>query len=969
MDKKKIFAVLLFLIMAMFMFTYIYDGDVKPIDSKSSNPEYNEEEQKEEAIKPIEEINNNVVIRPQFIPVTRQDTKKDQAPEIKFEPETLKAVEGYVDLTKGVKVIDDLDDLKYTMDHTNDLEIGTYKVTYTSEADRSGQVATAKRTVIVLDPNADEDGDGYTNLEEIIAKTDWDDINDYPDYDKEPTIEIEDNIPETITVYELPYFNTVQPLQFSATATDVHDGEVLVTIVSDVNVSEIGTYTVTYIATDSLGNSKTETKNIEVVKAPITISANDAMSYYNELLIPASYTVEDGVTYEGNTYKLDENGVLVIDETDKYDIVAVNDFDIDTITNDDLPDNYNIYIDETNPNLNPNYDYTFNNGTYTLNKQDMPPVVKFTIDPLKVIQGTNYDLLDGVIVTDDYTDGLGIADYNPKAIGAVGEHTITYTSEEDRLGQTGTATRIVKILDPNADEDNDGYTNIEEYNAGTDWDDINDYPDYDKEPKITITDNVPNEITVYDSAYFNTTDKLPFAATATDVHDGDVNVTITYDVNVSEIGTYTVTYTAKDELGNVATETRTIEVVVGNKITIKANDATSIYGEPLVKATVTVIGTSEYVKDSYKLVDGILKVDVVDAYKIDTYNTVPSNLPGAYNNATHVVATSINPNYNYELEDGTYIITKKAPHVDASDLPLYEVVKRDTTDKIIPQLDNYLTIKEPKTFNNAGMDTVLLHYYLDDNTEETDIEAKVKVLDIFKVRYYADGNLINIEDVVEGNAATYVPESTEVYKENYTFDGWDTELINIQSDMVVNAKYIANQTSIRVVVKEELTFEKNVENAESLLRNKIDVYAVYADATEKLVTDYSVLNFDVTTLGNNKTLTITRNYNYNLNYNVISDGSIVSVSISTIPNILKIKVKNANVHIQNIKIGNSNVHKDYITRWDDTTYYVTLDSTQMWLLHRGRSVNIRYGDAPGNSGNPNTATYKYTGSYILDLVG
>ncbi|MBU0487649.1 MAG: DUF5011 domain-containing protein [Bacteroidetes bacterium] len=56
-------------------------------------------------------------------------------------------------------------------------------------------------------------------------------------------------------------------------------------------------------------------------------------------------------------------------------------------------------------------------------------------------------------------------------------------------------------------------------------------------------------------------------ATATDDEDGEVNVTsdATTVVNVDLVGTYTITYTASDAAGNVATETRTVEVSNASK--------------------------------------------------------------------------------------------------------------------------------------------------------------------------------------------------------------------------------------------------------------------------------------------------------------------------------------------------------------------------------------------------------------------
>ncbi|MDR2190331.1 MAG: DUF5011 domain-containing protein [Candidatus Peribacteria bacterium] len=48
-----------------------------------------------------------------------------------------------------------------------------------------------------------------------------------------------------------------------------------------------------------------------------------------------------------------------------------------------------------------------------------------------------------------------------------GDYLITYRYS-DSAGNTETATRTVKVLDPNADEDGDTFTNEEEINAGTD---------------------------------------------------------------------------------------------------------------------------------------------------------------------------------------------------------------------------------------------------------------------------------------------------------------------------------------------------------------------------------------------------------------------------------------------------------------------------------------------------------------------
>ncbi len=73
-------------------------------------------------------------------------------------------------------------------------------------------------------------------------------------------------------------------------------------------------------------------------------------------------------------------------------------------------------------------------------------------------------------------------------------------------------------------------------------------------PKITITDG---------DIYYVQRGKTftDPGATATDDTDGSVAVTKTGTVDASTVGTYSITYTAKDEAGNKATAVRTVYVV------------------------------------------------------------------------------------------------------------------------------------------------------------------------------------------------------------------------------------------------------------------------------------------------------------------------------------------------------------------------------------------------------------------------
>ena len=63
-------------------------------------------------------------------------------------------------------------------------------------------------------------------------------------------------------------------------------------------------------------------------------------------------------------------------------------------------------------------------------------------------------------------------------------------------------------------------------------------------------------------------------ATAVDNYDGNVNVSISGTVNTQKAGTYTITYTAVDSVGNKATTTRTVQVVDGIKSIEMATEPT-----------------------------------------------------------------------------------------------------------------------------------------------------------------------------------------------------------------------------------------------------------------------------------------------------------------------------------------------------------------------------------------------------------
>ena len=141
-DKKKLLALLLFLIMGFFMFTFANPSDgistLPKLDEETSENDKDKENNEEDK----EDNQSQVVVT------------VDNAPVINIEPKTVSIAYGTdYNVMTGVIVNDDNDkDLVATPSFTNtkELEVGTYTITYTV-IDRAGNTATASRTLIVFE--------------------------------------------------------------------------------------------------------------------------------------------------------------------------------------------------------------------------------------------------------------------------------------------------------------------------------------------------------------------------------------------------------------------------------------------------------------------------------------------------------------------------------------------------------------------------------------------------------------------------------------------------------------------------------------------------------------------------------------------------------------------------------------------------------------------------------------------------
>ncbi|MGB1009783.1 MAG: DUF1800 family protein, partial [Thiolinea sp.] len=153
------------------------------------------------------------------------------------------------------------------------------------------------------------------------------------------------------------------------------------------------------------------------------------------------------------------------------------------------------------------------------------PVITINGDnPASVVQSSVYTDA-GATATDNIDGTVAVTSSGSVNTNTVGSYTITYRAT-DAAGNTATAARVVNVvLAPDTTA-----------------------------PVITINGDNPLDV-LQGSNYIDA------GATATDAIDGNVTVTVSGLVNTAELKQYVLTYTATDAAGNIATATRTVNVV------------------------------------------------------------------------------------------------------------------------------------------------------------------------------------------------------------------------------------------------------------------------------------------------------------------------------------------------------------------------------------------------------------------------
>ena len=419
-----------------------------------------------------------------------------------------------------------------------------------------------------------------------------------------------------------------------ASATDLKDGALSVSVSGTVDTSTVGSYTLTYSATDAAGNSASATRTVNVVDttAPvITVTGGS----------PTSAELDVTYTDAGATAS-DASGSISVTSSGTVDITTLGAYTI-TYTATDASGNVGTatrtvnVVDTTAPTVTvtgANPATVELDGTYT----DLGATVVDASDtPTSAAPGT---LAAVKSCTETYLNQNGDPCVDA---GIVGTYTITYTAT-DASGNVGTATRTVNVVDTTA-------------------------------PTVTVTGANPATVEL-DGTYTD------LGATVVDASDTPTSAapgtlaavkscTETYlnqngdpCVDAGIVGTYTITYTATDASGNVGTATRTVNVVdttapvFTSSASFNVDENTTYIGFVSVdQSTIATRGEVTFTIDSSEITIGSTSA----ALNFVTAPDYESNGSGALVYTAVVTATDANSNAS------TQTITVSVNDVGGSD--------------------------------------------------------------------------------------------------------------------------------------------------------------------------------------------------------------------------------------------------------------------------------------------------------------
>mgnify|MGYP006074477443 FL=1 len=232
-----------------------------------------------------------------------------------------------------------------------------------------------------------------------------------------------------------------------------------------------------------------------------------------------------------------------------------------------------------------------------------PPVITVTGDTtVNHEQGTTYS--DQGATAQDAVDGSVTITVTGSVEAAAGTYTLTY-SATDKAGNTATASRTIIVADTIA-------------------------------PTIAL---IGSETIAHEQG----TNYVDAGATATDAVDDSVEIVTTGTLNTAIAGTYTLTYTATDQAGNISSATRTLVVADTAAPVITLTGAASINHEQGTNYVDAGATATDAVDDSVEIVTtGTLNTAIAGTYTL-TYTATDQAGNISSTTRTLVVADTTGP--------------------------------------------------------------------------------------------------------------------------------------------------------------------------------------------------------------------------------------------------------------------------------------------------------------------------------------
>ncbi len=511
----------------------------------------------------------------------------------------------------------------------------------------------------------------------------------------------------------------------------------------------------------------------------------------------------------------------------------------------------------TNTNTNTNNSNTENNNNTSSSNENNntpteapvkpnAPVLSVTPERVVILLGDDFDIKSGLSIesSENLTVATSVDDIKDLNVG---EHTVTYTVT-DSYDQSANASRTIVVLDPNSDEDNDGYTNKDERDNGYSLDDGSSHP---KEPTLTLKGD--NPLTVLQGHVYN---EPGYLFTVDESDDVTREAIISGVVNTAELGRYELTYKLVDKYGKEVEKTRLVSVKedinnnnidddLDERFTVKFYD----FDKKQIKEEIVLIGmdasapqledVENYIfmgwdkefnnvkenLDIYALYEkDINKNGIPDTqdeiYSVKFYNieqelvkeenvligldaTAPELAPVSKKifmgwdkeytsiqsdlDVYPVYKDDVNENGINDEEDTRYIVK----FYDKNNTAVKEeivLVGTSATAPVLDPVDNYIFVKWDKSFDNVTSDLDVYPIYGDDINNNGVIDEEDTR---YTVKFYSKSNkVIKEENVLIGLDAT-APELSE--EDGYIFSHWDKDYTNVQSHLDVYPVYLEDK--------------------------------------------------------------------------------------------------------------------------------------------------------------------------------